>query len=292
MVILICSQYGMAGLATSFSEVSIDNLQIGKTYSLKKIFNMPYSVKNKDITTSIKIKLVSTEGNYLRPGYQTLKKFDWIKLEKTNFINVKSGETVYSDIIISPPNKKKYLGKKYQVSILAETYTKAKSTLSMESAVESFFRFSIAPVQIKTTQKEIDQLNLNLNYKVSPQNIHINNFSITSNVIKKFLAGILKIENTDNSIHTYTIKSLNQNQVTILSSGYQACPNPDFLSFSESEFTILPKNQKNVEVFLEFPDENKYKNKKYQFTISTDIKSQNRMIKGNLYTRIYVITKD
>ena len=48
-----------SGISTTFTEVLIENLQIGKSYSLKKIFNKAYSVKNKSSQpTGIKIKLL------------------------------------------------------------------------------------------------------------------------------------------------------------------------------------------------------------------------------------------
>lgn len=281
-----------AGLLTTFTEVVIDNLQLGKSYSLKKIFNMPYNVKNigRGIV-GIKIKIEMPDKRILRKGYEIPEDFQWIKLERTNFQNVKPGETVYSDIIINIPDNDKYLGKQYQVSIVAETYSSGDNISSFEFAVESILRFSIAPVRIQTSQEEIDQLNLNLNFKVFPENIYITNFDIDKQKNQKVFIGTLKIENYDDIEHQYIIRSLSEKEVKIIQRGYEACPDPKFLTFSQNEITVPPKSTKTIDSYITFPFKEEYKGKKYQFTISTSIKQTNNKIQGNLFTRIFVTTK-
>lgn len=144
----------ISGLATSFVDVVVDNLQPGSSYSMQKIFQMPYSVRNNGNATSIKIKIHEREQQYLKKDYESPPDCTWFRLAKTNFIDVKPGETVTNDIIISIPEDNDLLNRKFQVSIEAETFNYAGATADFDFAVESSLCFSVASVRIKVSKNE------------------------------------------------------------------------------------------------------------------------------------------
>jgi len=290
-LLIFCNNI-FAGLSSNFTEIVIENLQAGKTYSLKKIFNMPYNVKNTGPNEcNIKIYLEEIpEEKYLRSGYQILKKenFNWIKLEKTNFNNVKPGETVLSDIIISIPDDNSILGKKYQIMITAETYTTSTSSFGLEFAIGSILRFEIASNRLEMTQDEIDKLNINLNFKVTPSSFYVTNYKICDN--KKYFVGSIFIQNTDTNSQNFIIKSLTPEEINGIENDYEYPPDPNFLLVSTKKLNIPSKQSKKVDVFLLIPCKEEYRNKKFQFVVGIS-PANNKKINTQIFTRIYVETK-
>lgn len=125
-----------AGLTTGFGEVTLENLEIGKTYTTKKALNLPLAVVNTGKTAlDLKVEPVlpatpasaggaPSEGgkdSELKEGYEPIPSLSWIKLEKAEFREIKPNDSAVTDVIISIPNDKKYLGKKYQVFIWSHT---------------------------------------------------------------------------------------------------------------------------------------------------------------------------
>ncbi len=293
LLIIFCMSMPLSlissGISTTFTEVLIENLQIGKSYSLKKIFNKPYSVKNNSSqSTGFKIKLLPSNEKYLRDGYEPLTDKAWVRLAQTNFKDVPGGKTVFSDIIINPPDDPSYFNKKYQVSIVSETYDDSSKFIVIGTAVESFLLFTIAPFKDKISQDQINKLDFNINYNVTPPSIVITNLEIQK-AAKTFKAGELFIENFDDKEHTYQLKSLSLEEMKRTKRGYEAAPEPGFLSFSSSSITIPAKESKKISLYLNFPYSTEYKGKKYQFTINTFIDGKD--VKGQVYTRIFITTK-
>lgn len=111
-----------SGLSTGFSEVVLDNLMIGKTYSTNETVNLPLLVVNTGAeAVDLKIEVIMAEPSELKAGYEAMPDLSWIKLEKADFKEILPNEAAKTDVIISIPNDKRYSGKKYQVFIW--TYT-------------------------------------------------------------------------------------------------------------------------------------------------------------------------
>lgn len=273
-----------ARLSTTFTEVLINNLQPGKTYSLEKLFKKPYSITSKSpIPIDIKIKIIPTEIRYMRKGYQA-PSLSWLRLSRTNFPHVQPGETIYNDIIISLPDDDTYMDKKYQISILAESYS--EQTI-IDFAIESFLLFSIAPVRSKLDQKEINNLDLSLNFNVTPKNIYMTNFKVSA--MAKNSIGLFEINNNDDIDHNYNILNLSQQDWDHIQKGYIACPDISALTFSHSNVCIPAHKSQKIDVYLSLHDP-EYKNKKYQFIICTT-KIEAGVIQGKVFTRIFVTTQ-
>ena len=111
-----------AGLSTGFSEVTLEDLEIGKAYSTKEVALLPLVVVNTgEESVDLKVEVLQSQVPELKEGYMPLPALSWIKLEKADFLNIKPNETAITDIIVSIPNDEKYLGKQYQVFIWSHT---------------------------------------------------------------------------------------------------------------------------------------------------------------------------
>jgi hypothetical protein len=117
-----------AGLSTTFSEVTIENLEIGKTYSTKEVASLPLSVINTGKEpVNLKIELLMPQTSELKKGFEPIPSLSWIKLQQAEFKNIKPNETATTDVLIYIPGDKKYWGKGYQVFIWSHTVGKAIS---------------------------------------------------------------------------------------------------------------------------------------------------------------------
>ena len=133
-----------AGLSTGFSEVKIENLEIGRSYSTKETAGLPLVVVNTgDEPVDLKVELLSPQESELREGFEPIPDLSWISLEKEDFNNIKPNEAATSDVVISIPDDEQYIGKKYQVFIWSHTTgrkigvgLKSKLLLSIKDAKE------------------------------------------------------------------------------------------------------------------------------------------------------------
>lgn len=115
-----------AGISTGFSEVRLENLRIGISYSVKKTANMPLVIMNTGSNPiDLKVELLAAEPAELKEGFLPIPDLSWVKLERRDFKDIKPGAEAVTDVIISIPQDKKYQGKKYQLFIWSHTVGKA-----------------------------------------------------------------------------------------------------------------------------------------------------------------------
>ena len=138
------------GLRTTFSSVLIENLKIGKSYSLLKTVNLPLKIKstyNRNI--KIKITVLKPYKDELKKGFEIIPDTLWIKI-KNDLLTIKPKGSAFTDVIIKIPYDKKYLGKKFQVMIWSRTTGKG-----IGCGLKSRLLFTIVP--LKKTKKKVKE---------------------------------------------------------------------------------------------------------------------------------------
>lgn len=122
MIILCLSTPLYAGgLSTTFGEVKVENLKIGKEYSLEEVAKFPLIVNNtSDEVLELKVEVLYPKPKELKEDFEPIPDISWITLEKEEF-TLKPQEEAKTDVIIRIPDDKKYLGKRYQVYIWSHT---------------------------------------------------------------------------------------------------------------------------------------------------------------------------
>jgi len=107
-----------AGLSTGFSEVTLEGLDIGKSYSTQETAHLPLIVVNTgEESLDLKIELLLPEAQELKEGFTPIPDLAWIKLEQSEFKEIAPNASATTDILINIPNDKQYQGKKYQAYI-------------------------------------------------------------------------------------------------------------------------------------------------------------------------------
>lgn len=110
------------GLRTGFSEVTLEELETGKTYSTEEVANLPLVIVNTgEEPIDLKIELLLPDVSELKEGFKSIPDLNWIKLEQTEFTGIKPKEAAITDVVISIPDDDIYRGKRYQVFIWSHT---------------------------------------------------------------------------------------------------------------------------------------------------------------------------
>ncbi len=132
------------GLSTSFAEVILENLEIGKSYTTKNVARIPLRVLNRGTgAINLKVDVVVPNPGDLKEGCEPIPDASWISFEKDYFPNLKGKETAVTDVIITIPREKKYRGKRYQVYLWSHTIS-GKGGTSIAVGLNSRLIFSIA----------------------------------------------------------------------------------------------------------------------------------------------------
>lgn len=128
VILFIPSASFAGGLSTHFVEVKLENLEPGKTYSVKEATKRTLTIKNTTENKTVDIEIIPEKpvAYNLVPGYDPIPDLLWIKINKNYYEKIGPGVSAETDIFITIPNSKEYYGKKYQVYIYS--YTAGETT--------------------------------------------------------------------------------------------------------------------------------------------------------------------
>ena len=282
------------GLSVTWSEVRIDNLKIGVTYNLKEAARLPFQVTYRgDKEAEVIVDVLSPKKDELKEIYEPIPNVSWIQLTNSRFI-LGPGENGYSDVIITIPNDKKYFRKKYQVQLYTHAvpgYGSGGATLGV--AVGSRLLISIA--QSEETLQELElrkrgKLIANLSFKVMPDKILVTDIPVGKKVdLKKEKSILLKILNPSEEVLDLILENLPQGKSLVSGErGYEYTPNHNFLKLDKTKMKIKPNTIAEVKLYLDFPSEDAYRDKKYFFVIK--IEPVEQTIPVSYYVKLYVET--
>ncbi|MDD5174142.1 MAG: hypothetical protein PHV48_04885 [Candidatus Omnitrophica bacterium] len=109
------------GLRTGFGKVILENVPIGKAYSMRRDSKFPLVIKNEsDERVNLKLEVLIPKEGEVQQGYEPLPDIKWIMLENNSFTVDPNGEAE-TDVIIDIPDDNQYLGRKFHVFILSCT---------------------------------------------------------------------------------------------------------------------------------------------------------------------------
>ncbi len=282
-------------LSTRMGEVRIDRIRPGKTFSMLEALNMPFKVSNgSTFRAELKMEIViPVKGDAdLRPGYEPLPDSSWIKLSRDFFI-LEPGADAVTDVVFTIPEKEEYFGKKYQFYIISRI-TRGISNVNV--GLMSRFLFNIISKEgMKILRGEKPPARMkpiaNLNFSLLPWEVFLKGTKLGRLVdVLKDTGNQLKIVNPNDQKLKFSLKCITVKEAGVsLKTGYEDCPDPSFLNFSETEFVVPPDSIKKIKMFLKFPRQDEYFGKRYIFIIVLENLGQE--IKGKVYSRLYVTTE-
>ena len=282
------------GIRTKFGLVVVENLQPGQTYNIRKLVGLPLRVVNaSDKQVNIKIDLKKPnpeqEEGMVAKHFEPIPDLSWIKLSRDFFV-VDPGHAADAEVLVTIPDDDKYLGKRYQVNIHSRTIGKRFINVGLMSKL----RITIAKRRMtdeeRIAEAHREEIIKNIDFQVLPHTIFIDGVKLGKKIdIQKKYKQSLKIVNPNNEEFSYRIMTVTAWQATVgVIPGYEETPDRNFLSFSERELSVPAISIRETKMFLQIPDEEKYKGKRYQFVIGVEV--LNQPIIYRVYSRLFVST--
>ncbi len=285
MLLLSLPQDGnTGGISTSFTEVVVRNLSIGKNSAIGQKVNRQLRVRNKGKNSiELKMEVLVPSKSELKQGYEPIPDASWIELEK-DYFSVEPSENAVTDVIITIPRDKKYLGKKYQAYIWSHTIGKGKVPIAL--GLKSRLLLEISEKERDLSREFAGRLD----FAVFPDEMVLENVKIGEVCdIKKVVGKVLEVKNLSRYPHIYEIKSTSAKKAGIkVENGYEDCPHPDFLTFDKSNFGLKKKKKTRVKMYLNFPEREEYAGKKYVFVIRIRLLEEEFLL--SRYLKIYATT--
>lgn len=263
-----------AGLATELGEAVIGSLQIGSSYNLTSIAGIPLVVIN---TGEEKMELLIEPviPNQTKEGYEPIPDPSWISLSKDRF-TLSPQEKAITDIIITIPDDKTLLSKRYQVNIWSHTIGEKNRV-----GIGLVTRLLLHIEEPSKPSRETSSISLSL----LPESLNVEGIKLgyVHPLKEAFIIENRQDEAIDCVLETIKVKDSYLN----LEEGWTDTPNPSFLILSERNITLLPYQKKEVSAYLAFPKNKGYKKKNYVFIVHL----KGISIPLAMYSRVYVKTK-
>ncbi|MDD5688197.1 MAG: hypothetical protein PHE88_10245 [Elusimicrobia bacterium] len=291
-LLLITARLHAGGVSATFADLILENLQIGESYNLRVLKKCPMIIQNKGGSTVDAIITVDfPRKDKLKEGYEAIPDLEWVKVVPDKF-RLGPGEKGISDIIVTIPNDEKLIGKHYQVHLIsAGSPIGQQGQVTIATGSQTRFRFSIGSMGPESLKKEKKNKKMHtLNFEFDPVNITIKDAIELGKKIdlKKEKNVRLKLINKATETLKLKIKAVTYdiNMYGSVESGYEL-GNPDFVKVKPEDIMLEGETIEKLDVFIEIPNEEKYKNKKYIFLIKAEVINE---IPVEIVSKLYVIT--
>ena len=117
-----------SALHTEFGEVRLQNLAIGKTYSVTRIASEQFVVSNtSDDSLFVHMEAVVPRQHQLRQQALPVPDTSWIRLESSDLV-LAAHSTVRTDVYLTRPYDPDLAGKLFQVDIVSRNVKRGRDT--------------------------------------------------------------------------------------------------------------------------------------------------------------------
>jgi len=277
------------GISVNPGEFVIDNLKIGQSYDISKM-SQPFKIKYQGLVHDMVIDVYPP--GQARPGYEPIPDKSWVKLDK-EFYTALSGEEVNVVAILSIPDDKKYLGKKYDVRLRVSMKERGDAPwVGVAPAVETRILFSIfnEPGTAEDQAKFDRELLKSRNISFTPTEIELFDVPVGKKVdIKKELKKSLKLTNLNDDAIKIILKSMSPKDIGLNIPGYESMPEKDILQFAREKIKIGANQIEEVKIYLNFPDKPEFHKKKFIGLCEASIDSA--VFTTQYRVRLFITTK-
>ena len=274
------------GISTNFTEVTVRNLGIGKSYTIGQKIDRQLRVRNKgENSIELKMEVLIPSKSELKEGYEPIPDTSWIELEK-DYFSIEPSKFAVTDVIVTVPIDKKYLGKKYQAYIWSHTV--GKGNLPIALGLKSKLLLEISE-QERDLSREFGG---KFDFAIFPDEMVLGNVKPGKIYdIKKVFGKLLEVKNCSPYSRIYEIKSISAEKAGIgVQNGYEDCPDTGFLTFDKSKFGLKGRKKAKIKMYLNFPEREEYAGKKYIFVIKIRLLEEEFLL--SRYLKLYVTTRE
>lgn len=280
------------GISTTFADLILENLQMDVSYNLRTLKNCPFIIENKgsyEVDATIEVTVPRKDS--LKPEYEPVPDTEWIKVIPNKF-RLKPGEKGLSDIIIMVPHDEKLVGKHFQAHFrCGGVPIGASGNLIIAVGSESRIRFSIAskgPASLEAEKK--NKVMYSLNFEFDPANVTVKDAVKLGKKIdlRKEKNIKLNLVNKDDDSIKIELKAVPYSDTFFgLTEGHET-GNPEWLVIKPKKLKLKGETIERLNLYLNIPDEEKYRSKKYVFFIEAQIINH---VPVEIFSRLFVTTE-
>lgn len=256
------------GLSTRFGDAVIEKLELGRSYNIRELRGIPYTVSNVgDDQVEIRLEVRVPKTKELQDNYEPIPDPNWIRLSPTRHV-IAPGGTAFSDIIISLPDDPKLQGRHFQAGI--EAFTLGDGMFG--TGVKSRLRFSVGPGPETLKAEKVRKAMVTLNFDIWPPALYVEGakagekYDAHKEEEKAFL-----ITNRASESLEAMFKSAPWRGEGNLPEDTIPAPTPEWLSFKPETLKIKPMSVAQAQPQLNIPKE--YAGKKLAFLVQVVLPS-------------------
>jgi len=281
------------GLRTKFGEVVVKNVYIGQSYSLYKLVNLPLGVTNtSDEPIDVRMSVLKPGDKSLRGGYEAIPSTGWTRLDSELHLGVLPGAEAISDVLISIPDDRELLGRRFQVHF----WSRMINRQGVAAGLESLLLIHVASEPLG----ELDALRLkvstrvaNANFMLMPSNGAAAAVPLGERVDLKERYGLsIKLVNPNDQKVTFRLVPKNWYEAAVNPiEGYDMPPNPRWLKFENELLEVPPNSIGEAKMFLELPANETFRGAKWLFVAAADVLEQDVPVHYNYRLLVTVADK-
>jgi len=269
--------HAKVGLSSQFVDVVLENLKPGRSYNLRELKGIPYTVKNRgDERVEVVVEVISPAKAELLPSYEAIPDPSWIQVSPSR-VTLGAGEPAFSDLTIKVPDDAKYIGRHFQGVVWAHTL----NTGFMAAGVKSNVRFSIGKGPDTLAAEEKQKQMVELNYELWPSALYVTGAKPGSYDVKKAEKKSLKLTNRDDK--PLVLKVSAAPWAGSKPEGYETPDDVSWVKFVPETVTVDEDSLKDIKLVLDVPE--KLKGKKVAFLVQLALPIGTVV---NMSNRVYV----
>lgn len=254
------------GLSSQFINVAIENLKPGRTYNLRELKGVPYTVKNRgDAPADVIVEVLVPEAKMVREPYAPIPDPTWVRINPDRY-RLGPGDAGFSDLVISIPDDPALVGKHFHAVVWAHTV----GTGLLQAGVKSDIRFSVGKGPETEAEDKRRAAMVELNYDLWPAALSLTAEAGTSHDAKKKEKKSFKLTNRSEKELQLVVKAIPwQTTLVPLPAGYETAQDLSWVKFEPGRIEVEPESLKELKVVLDVPAE--LKGKKLAFLVQLSL---------------------
>jgi hypothetical protein len=271
------------GLRCSFGEVVINNLKIGKTYSLVTLANLPLVVTNTDDKPStVRVDAQVPGESELRQGAEAIPAVSWASAEPDSFV-LAPNESRSVELKLSIPDDEKLFGKKFEVVYWSHTLAQTGSLIAYGLKSRVIFGIDLARDTANTAPQTGE-----LSIKLSPSQIVLHDVEPAHEYrLEDTDHQPITVKNTSDKPVDIELKALSLKDATVdAQPGFEDLLAKAKIQIGPSTLTLAPGEKRSVTATLVVPKGAAIKGRKFTCVVSAAV--VNLPVRTQIYSRIYV----
>lgn len=262
--------WSLIGLAARFGDVIVENAEIGKTYNLREALKIPFGIENRGSSSvEVVVEIEQPEKKTLKQPYESIPDPSWVKVFPAKLL-VGPNSQGFFDLLLTIPNDPTLNGRHFIAIIKAKT----AGTGLLGVGVENKLRFSIGAGPESLKEEKRQKAMAKLDFDISPQALYLVDVPIGVKFdAKKDQGKTIRVANFSPDKLEILLSSSTWDPQLSLPVGYEAIPDPGWISFKENSALIGAEEIKMFSPIIQIPNDPKYKGKKFGGLIRSGLKT-------------------